>query len=56
MLSLCRLGKDQQLARFASRGKLVLSSWDPSNLAKIPLEKAPGAACFLAEDCTMAVM
>eukprot|EP00435_Cladocopium_sp_Y103_P051000 s1039_g15.t1 len=39
-----RLGKDQQLARFASRGKLVLNSWDPANLAKIPLEKAPGGA------------
>ena len=34
-----RLSSDQQISRFASRGKLVLKAWDANSLAKIPLEK-----------------
>ena len=44
-----RLTKDQQMSRYASRGKLILNSaWDPS---KIPMEKletaSPAPAGFL---------
>ena len=34
-----RLSSDQQISRFASRGKLVLKAWEATSLAKIPLEK-----------------
>ena len=42
LLFAIRLEKDQQVSRFTSRSKLVLNSWDPANLAKIPKEKPPG--------------